>query len=396
MEDAGNLGVALEWSGLLSKWRSFTPIIARFHNITNLQFIFLTLPRTFPVALTSLPMLSDLTLEQCTFRGPATFYGLQLKILRLRIKDICWDNEPDEISLLRSCPLLRVLYLGWHYRIADTLNIENTRDVSQHLYDLTVNSVPRGWSSDQTKRLQEQRTFFTFIEAWRGLKSLTLVGSWPFFEAGAFPAVQQAFPDYLDTYNGPIHFFRSAIPPHIGLKKAVFLERHLSLPELQVFLPSLPVVTRVALTGICLKKDTNMGEDALRLVFKQCKLLEEFMIVPAHVPLHGAAWILDMVRRSLHHLQNIRLIYIPRIDAYDLDVEQAFDGLHDICPSLREVQFHDRKWVFGNGIASLRSQLYPLQCLDQQRRTNNINESNLRKASLYTVLYKSHQEIVVT
>lgn len=89
MEDAGNLGVALEWSGLLSKWRSFTPMIARFHNITNLQFIFLTLPRTFPVALTSLPMLSDLTLEQCTFRGPATFYGLRLNILRLRLKDIC-------------------------------------------------------------------------------------------------------------------------------------------------------------------------------------------------------------------------------------------------------------------------------------------------------------------
>ncbi|KAJ3884941.1 hypothetical protein GG344DRAFT_83319 [Lentinula edodes] len=320
MEDAGNVGIGLEWSGLVSKWRSFTPIIAHFENITALHFIFLALPRTFTVALSSLPMLSDLTLEQCTFRGPATFHGLELKIVHLRLKEICWDNEPDEISLLRSCPLLRVLYLGWHYRIADTLSFENTHEFGSTGMVIRPNEATAG--TEDILYVHRSLAWFEDIDAARVL------------------AV---------AYNGPIHFFRSAIPAHVGLKKAAFVQKHLNLPELQMFLPSLPAVTRVALTGICLKEDKRMGEDALKLVFKRCKLLEEFMIDPAHVPLHGAGWILDLVQRSLHHLQNIRLIYIPRIDAHDLKVEQAFDGLHDICPSLHEIQFQDRKWVFGSG-----------------------------------------------
>ncbi|KAJ4484375.1 hypothetical protein C8J55DRAFT_559521 [Lentinula edodes] len=349
IQNAGNFPNALEWSGLLYKWRLFTPILERFTRLTHLQFIFLALPRTFPVVLTSLPMMTDLTVERCTFTGPVSFYGVVLSVVRLRLKDVCWDDEPDEITLVRGCPLLEVLYLGWHYRIADTLNVENTRNLSQHLRELTVNSVLQAWSGNRTERVKEQQTFFNFIEAWSGLKALTLKGGWPLFDTGAFPAAKQALPDYLVAYTGPIHFYRSTIHTHIGLKKAVFIEPHLSVPELLMFLPSLPLATHVALSGLCLDKEPIEDQDTLKVVLKQCKEVEELVVNPAHVPLQGAAWMLNILRRCLHHRQKIRFIFIPGIDAHDLDVEHGFDGLDDICPSLRLIQFHKRKWDCGNG-----------------------------------------------
>ncbi|KAJ3927083.1 MAG: hypothetical protein NXY57DRAFT_978637 [Lentinula lateritia] len=327
IHNAGNFHNALEWSGLLYKWRSFTPILERFTKLTHLQFIFLALPRTFPVVLTSLPMMTDLTVEKCTFTGPVSFYGVVLKVVRLRLKDVCWDDRPDEITLLRGCPLLEVLYLGWHYRIADTLNGENTRQLSQHLQELTVTTVLQAWSGNRSERVKEQRTFFNFIEAWGGLTTLTLKGGWPLFETGAFPVAKQALPDRLVAYTGPIHFYQSTIPTHIGLKKAAFIEPHLTVPELLMFLPSLPAATHVALSGLCLDKEPTAEHDALKVVMKQCKEVQELVVNPAHVPLQGAAWMLNIVRRCLHHRQKIRSIVIPGIDAHDLDVEHAFDGL---------------------------------------------------------------------
>ncbi|KAJ3877252.1 hypothetical protein F5051DRAFT_440739 [Lentinula edodes] len=109
------------------------------------------------------------------------------------------------------------------------------------------------------------------------------------------------------------------------------------------------VTVHVALSGLCLDKEPIAEHDALKVVMRQCKEVQELVVNPAHVPLQGAAWMLNIVRRCLHHRQKIRFIVIPGIDAHDLDVEHAFDGLDDICPSLQLIQFHQRKWECVNG-----------------------------------------------
>lgn len=148
-DNAGRFQYAMERSGLLGKWRSFTPILARFSNLTHLEFIFLVLPRTFPVVLSALPKMTNLVLKSCVFDGPVSFYGVELRLLHLTLHNICWDESPDEGNLLQGCPLLRVLFLSWHYRIAHTLDANRLRKLLGTLYDLTVSSAKYSWSTDR-------------------------------------------------------------------------------------------------------------------------------------------------------------------------------------------------------------------------------------------------------
>ncbi|KAH7876139.1 uncharacterized protein C8R40DRAFT_1100962 [Lentinula edodes] len=222
--------------------------------------------------------------------------------------------------------------------------MDDAQLLSTTLYDLTVMSANYAWSRNRLQRLQQQQTFFNFVGTLRGLKRLTLSGGWPICETEAFPLGKQALPDYLESYIGPAHFFRSA-PEHRGLKTAAFTERHITAAELLLHLPSLPNATRVAIMGICLEDDGDNEASALDIIFKQCPNIKEFLFDSAHVPVEGAISVVKAFRQSIHRLHMIEYIIVPRINGTDLQPSEAFNPLHDICSSLVGVQFQEKMWV---------------------------------------------------
>ncbi|KAJ4498892.1 hypothetical protein C8R41DRAFT_864415 [Lentinula lateritia] len=331
---------------LILKWKKFLPIFASFSHLTHLGFIFQQLPHTFPVILTSLPLLTDLSLENCIFEGHVIFDGVKLNLRGLRLEQILWMEEPGEIAMLCSCPLLLVLHVDWHHQIMDSTRLANLQSFSSELNDLNISvSALFTWPRDRTLRLEKQHAFLNFVNAWRSLKRLTVDGRWPIFEREVFPQGGYAVPHQLESYTGPLHLFRSSGPPHLSLTNVTFLESHVTTSELVDFLPSLPVVTRVALIGICLEQDPLSDEDVLGIAFRQCHTAEEFLIDLAHTP-EASKKIFDAVRRNIYHLQKIRYLIIPDVNVHDKEVEEVFDHLHYICPSLQGIRVHDEKWIY--------------------------------------------------
>ncbi|KAJ3891202.1 hypothetical protein GG344DRAFT_77117 [Lentinula edodes] len=331
---------------LIFKWKKFLPIFASFSHLTHLRLIFQQLPHTFPVMLTSLPLITDLSLENCIFEGHVIFDGVKLDLRRLRLEQILWMEEPSEIAMLCSCPLLKVLDIDWHHQIVDSTRLNNLRSFSSELNELNISvSALFTWPRDRTLRLEEQHAFLKFVNAWYGLKRLTLDGRWPIFEREVFPQGQHAVPNQLESYVGPIHLFRSSGPPHLNLTNVTFLESHVTASELVDFLPLLPIVTRVGLIGICLEPDSLSDEDVLAIAFRQCRSAEEFLIDLAHTP-EASKKIFDVVRQNIYYLQKIRYLIIPDINVHDEEVEEVFDWLHNICPSLQGIRVHDEKWMY--------------------------------------------------
>ncbi|KAH7877365.1 uncharacterized protein C8R40DRAFT_1068065 [Lentinula edodes] len=316
------------------------------NSVVGTKKIHILVPKEFSSTLTSLPLLTELSLQSCTFEDAVSFHGIELKLVRLRLENIRWDDTPDEITLLCNCPLLKVLFLGWHYRIAHTMHGIDDRTLPPKLHDLTVTSANYSWSTNRIRRLQEEETFFRFITALNGLRRLTLNGGWPIFESEAFTQDKQAFPDDLEAYAGPIHFFRSTAPAHLGLKDVTFMESHLTISEIQDFLPSLPMATRVALVGVCLEEDLLFDETLLTIAFRRFQNVEEFLIDSAHIPAEGPGPVFDVLRQSIHMLEKIRYLIIPDIDAFDLEIEEAFSDLTDISPSLMGIQVEEQKWMY--------------------------------------------------
>ncbi|KAJ3910960.1 hypothetical protein F5877DRAFT_73536, partial [Lentinula edodes] len=207
-DNAGRFQHAMEHSGLLGKWRSFTPILAQFSNLTHLEFIFLVLPRTFPVVLSSLPKMTNLVLKSCVFDGPVSFYGVKLRLLQLTLHNICWDESPDEGNLLRGCPLLRVLFLSWHYRIAQTLNADCLRKLSGTLYDLTVTSATYSWSTDRQQRLEQNRRGVSARQAAISSAIAVVLRTYPFLPRSSSASYWLKFQNVedfqIDTAHVPV------------------------------------------------------------------------------------------------------------------------------------------------------------------------------------------------